>query len=56
MPSYVIVKAQVKDIAKTMNVSNDFYEKLEKKVTEMIKEAIERAQANKRTTVMGRDI
>ena len=52
----IIVKAQVKEECRTMNVSADFYEKLDKKVKDIIKESIERARANKRTTVMGKDL
>jgi len=56
MATSVIVKAQVKEIAKTMNISNDFYEALENEVNDMVKKAIWRAQQNKRTTVMSRDL
>jgi len=56
MGTSVVVKTQIKEIAKTMNISNDFQDELEKIVTDMIKKAMWRAQQNKRTTVMARDL
>ena len=52
----IIVKSTVKEMAGNINVSSDFYNKLEEKVTALIKEAIERAKSNKRSTVMGKDV
>ncbi len=52
----VIVKAQVKELTKEYNVSGDFMEALDKKTTLLIQEAIARAQANGRKTVMARDL
>ncbi|MBW3012974.1 DUF1931 domain-containing protein [Candidatus Woesearchaeota archaeon] len=52
----LIVKAKVKEFAKGMNVSSDFTEKLDEEVKTLIKKAIDRAKANKRTTVMGKDV
>ena len=56
MGTSVVVKTQIKEIAKTMNISNDFQDELEKIVTDMIKKAMWRAQQNKRTTIMARDL
>jgi len=56
MGTSVVVKTQIKEIAKTMNISNDFQDELEKIVTDMIKKAMLRAQQNKRTTIMARDL
>jgi len=51
----LIVKSQIKDIAK-MNVSVDFAPALEEKVKKLIEEAVERADANGRRTLMAKDL
>lgn len=60
MPKYLIVRSNIKNHAKIndrpLNVSTDFYEKLNEKVITIIKEACKRAKENNRNTVMGRDI
>lgn len=60
MPKYLIVKSNIKDYAKVnerpLNVSTDFYEKLNQKAISLIKEACIRAKENNRNTVMGKDI
>lgn len=56
MSENVIVKAKIKDIAKEFNVAGDVAEALNKKVVAMIREGCERAKANKRSTLMGKDI
>ncbi|MCK4670806.1 MAG: DUF1931 domain-containing protein [Nanoarchaeota archaeon] len=52
----LIVKAKVKEYAKGMNVASDFNDKLNEKVEQLIKEAVERAKGNKRSTVMAKDL
>lgn len=56
----VIVKAKVKESAKLdekpLNVSEDFYLKLNDAVKRLIEEACKRAKANGRNTVMGKDV
>ena len=55
----LVVKAKLKDVAKEMgdfSVASDFADKLDGKVTAMVKEACERAKANNRRTVMARDL
>jgi len=52
----VIVHTRVKELIGEMSVAKDFYEALEKKVTDIITTATERAKANKRRTVMGKDV
>lgn len=58
--SELVVKAKIKEIAKidekSLNVSTDFYEKINKKVENLIIEACQRAKANSRNTVMGKDV
>jgi histone H3/H4 len=53
---WVIVKSKIKEMVGTYNVSADFTEELNKKVKQMIQDAMKRAEANGRKTVMGRDI
>lgn len=52
----IVVKAKIKELAGTYNVSGDFAEALDKKVTDMVKEAIARAEANNRKTIMPKDL
>ncbi|MBW2969004.1 NFYB/HAP3 family transcription factor subunit [Candidatus Woesearchaeota archaeon] len=52
----IVVKAKIKELTGECNVSGDFAEALDKKVTQMVKEACERAKANNRRTVMAKDI
>lgn len=58
--SELVVKAKIKELAqidgKLLNVSADFYDSINKTVTEMIKRSCERAKANGRNTVMGKDV
>jgi len=53
---WVIVKTKIKDMVGTYSVSADFSEELNKKVKTMIDDAVKRAEANGRKTVMARDI
>ena len=55
MTDWVIVKAKIKDLAGDFNVAGDVSETLNEKVTNMIKEAVERAKANGRRTLMAKD-
>lgn len=52
----IVVKAKIKEIAGTFNVSADFGDALAKKVEQMVKDAIERAKSNQRRTVMPKDL
>ncbi len=52
----VIVHSRIKELVGELSVSKDFYEALEKKVADIITTATERAKANKRRTVMGKDV
>jgi len=53
---WIIVKSKIKEIAGQYNVSADFPEVLNEKVKQMVRDAIKRAEANNRKTIMGRDI
>ena len=52
----LIVKAKIKETVGEANVASDFAEALDKKVEQLIKDAVERAKANNRRTVMAKDL
>ena len=58
----IIVKTQVRVIAeqydqnKIINISNDFFVELSKKVEAMVKKSCDRARVNGRNTIMGKDV
>ena len=60
MGTAIVVRSQIRNYAKinekALNISNEFYEALNRKVQKMIEEACVRAIANNRTTLMGRDV
>ncbi|MGV8140920.1 MAG: DUF1931 domain-containing protein [Candidatus Woesearchaeota archaeon] len=56
MNDLVIVKTKVREMAGTYSVSADFNEELNNKVKQIIQNALKRAEANGRKTVMARDI
>lgn len=60
----VINKAGVRETARSsssnggnpVNVGNDFYDALDQRAMELIRRAVERAQANGRKTIKSRDV
>ncbi len=52
----LVVKAKIKEYTGEYNVSGDFADALHAKVEQMIKDAIKRAEANGRKTVMAKDL
>lgn len=56
MSETIIVKAKLKELVKGYNVSGDFAEALDGKVRGLIQDAMKRAEANNRKTVMSKDI
>ncbi len=52
----IVVKAKIKELTGECNVAGDFAEALDKKVTQLVKGACERAKGNNRRTVMAKDI
>lgn len=52
----LIIKSNLKQVIKDLRVSADLAEALNKKLERILKEAVERAKANKRTTVMAQDL
>ena len=60
MTKSVIVKSQVKELAKVeskpLSVADEFYKALEEKNKELIAQACKRAKLNSRNTIMARDL
>ncbi len=56
MSDMIVVKAKIKDVARGYNVAGDFAEELNKRVKELIKAAVKRAEGNSRKTVMAKDL
>ncbi len=52
----LVVKAKIKEIAGDFNVAGDFADALNKKTEQLVKDALDRAKANNRRTVMAKDI
>lgn len=52
----LIVKSKIKELAGEINVAGDFADALNKKVEQLVKDAIERAKANSRRTIMAKDL
>ena len=52
----LVVKQKIKDAAKGCNVASDFADSLNSKVETLIADAVARAEANGRKTVMGKDL
>ena len=56
----LVVKTQIKEIVKEIsginNISEDFLDRLEQKVTALIEESCRRAKENGRRTLMGKDV
>ena len=58
MAELLVVRSKVRDLAKKkkMNLGGDASEALSREVARLIERAAERAKANRRTTIKGRDI
>ena len=60
MAKYLVVRSNIKHYARfndrALNVSTDFYNKLNEKVADLIKDACKRAKENSQNTVMGKDL
>jgi histone H3/H4 len=52
----LVVKSAVRELVGDFRVSEDFWEALNKAVSEVVKKAVERAKANGRKTVRGADL
>ena len=56
MSDNLIVRSNIKNVVVDYNVSGDFPDALNEKVRKIITEAVARAEANGRRTVMAKDI
>jgi len=56
MMTEIVVKSKIKELTAGFSVSGDFADELDRQVKEMIEKAKDRAKANGRKTIMGRDI
>ncbi len=58
MAELLVVRSKVRELAKKkkMNMGADAADALSKEVARMVDRAAERAKANRRTTIKGRDI
>ena len=58
MAEMFVVKSKIRDLAKKkkMNLGGDAADALSKEVQRMVDRAAERAKANRRTTIKGRDV
>ncbi|MFA5796908.1 MAG: DUF1931 domain-containing protein [Candidatus Woesearchaeota archaeon] len=56
MNESIIVKSKIKELVGNYSVSSDFADVLNEKVKVMVHDAVKRAEANSRKTVMGRDL
>jgi histone H3/H4 len=53
---WIVVKSKIKELTGDMSVSGDFSDVLNAKVKQLVLDAVKRAEANNRKTVMGRDL
>ena len=56
MSDLLIIRSKLKEVVKGFQMSGDFADALDHKVRTIISEAVERAKANNRKTVMGKDV
>ncbi|MEM0476326.1 MAG: hypothetical protein QW678_03455 [Candidatus Aenigmatarchaeota archaeon] len=52
----LVVRSAVREVAKDMRISDEFFEALDKEVEALIKRAVERAKANGRATLRASDV
>ena len=52
----LVVVSSIKKVVKKINISSDVPSALNKKIEQLIKEAVQRARANGRKTLQGKDI
>ncbi|NJL44322.1 MAG: DUF1931 domain-containing protein [Nitrosarchaeum sp.] len=52
----IVVKSKIKELASGYNVASDLADALDARVKQMIKDAVKRAEANNRRTVMAKDL
>jgi len=56
MSGTLVVRTKIKELTENYSVSSDFGDALDEKVKDIIKDALRRAEANGRKTVMSKDL
>ena len=56
MTESLVVKAKLKDVCKGYNVAGDLADALNEKAVQLLKDAMSRAEANGRKTIMAKDL
>ena len=56
MSSTIVVRTKIKEQTENYSVSSDFGDALDEKVKQLIKDAMKRAEANGRRTIMSKDL
>jgi histone H3/H4 len=56
MSGTIVVRTKIKELANNYSVSSDFGDALDEKVKAIIQDALRRAEANGRRTVMSKDL
>ena len=56
MSDNLVVKSNVKNLVGNCNVASDFADALNEKLKKLVAEAVSRAEANGRKTVMAKDL
>jgi histone H3/H4 len=56
MADSIVVKSKIKELTGKYNVAGDFADALDAKVKALVQDAVKRAEANGRKTIMAKDI
>lgn len=56
MSDSIIVKTKIKELVSGYSVASDFSDALDEKVKSLVQDAVRRAEANGRRTVMAKDL
>ena len=56
MSSTIVVRTKIKELTNNFSVSSDFGDALDEKVKSLVNDAMRRAEANGRKTIMSKDL
>jgi histone H3/H4 len=56
MSSTIVVRTKIKELTDNFSVSSDFGDALDEKVKSLVTDAMRRAEANGRKTIMSKDL
>ncbi|MCC7574301.1 DUF1931 domain-containing protein [Candidatus Woesearchaeota archaeon] len=56
MSGTIVVRTKIKELANNFSISSDFGDALDEKVKVLVSDALKRAEANGRRTVMSKDL